>query len=92
MSRRRNDNDEQDFLIFTPGPGFNIKASASHLVEMMEEQGLPLAIELPNVTVEFELGCTEEQVIDGYNQALRAQFSTKPSNANKRKPRPKPKK
>jgi hypothetical protein len=40
---------------------------------------------MPNVAVEFEAGCTRKQIIDGYNQALKASMAVKPANVNSKK-------
>ncbi|MDD9900899.1 MAG: hypothetical protein OXT65_07965, partial [Alphaproteobacteria bacterium] len=55
-----------EVILFTPGPGFDIRAAADEFVEAMEEYGLPLLIRLPHVSIEFEPGCTQEEIIEGY--------------------------
>ena len=84
MSRGKNTSghDDDHVIDFTPGPGFDIRKAAKHIMEMMEDLGAPMVIHLPKVSVEFEPGCTRKQIIDGYNMALKAQVSTKPSNSN----------
>lgn len=72
--------DEDEVINFTPSPGFDIRKAATHLRELMEDLGQPLIIHLPNIAVEFEPGCTRKQIIDGYNQALKASLAVKPAN------------
>lgn len=67
---------------FTPEGGFNIRTAARNFANLMEESRQPLVIHLPHVSVEFEPGCTPQEIIDGYNQALHSKFIVKPSNAN----------
>lgn len=67
---------------FTPEGGFNIRTAARHFAQLMETSNQPLVIHLPHVSVEFESGCTPREIIEGYNQAMRAKFIVKPSNAN----------
>ena len=67
---------------FTPEGGFNIRTAARHFAQLMETSKQPLVIHLPHVSVEFESGCTPREIIEGYNQAMRAKFIVKPSNAN----------
>lgn len=75
----------EEFISFTPSAGFDIRKSAAHFSELMEDTGQPLVIQFPNIAVEFEPGCTRKQIIDGYNQALKAQVeTTAPSNNNKK--------
>jgi hypothetical protein len=70
------------FIEFTPEGGFNIRTAARNFSNLMEHSNQPLIIHLPHVSVEFEPGCTPKEIIDGYNQALRAKFVVKPSNTN----------
>jgi hypothetical protein len=73
---------DDEVISFTPSAGFDIRKAAAHLHEMMEDIGQPLIIYLPNIAVEFEVGCTRKQIIDGYNQALKASLAVKPANAD----------
>lgn len=85
MSKRKGQGGghEGEVIYFTPAPGFDIKRSSRHLAEMMEEQQLPLVIQLSKISIEFEIGCTPKEIVDGYNQGLKAQqLSSKPSNNN----------
>jgi len=77
--------DDDEFISFTPTAGFDIRHAAADFCEMMEELGQPLIIHFPNVSVEFEPGCTRKQVIDGYNQGLKASMSVKAANFNAKK-------
>lgn len=74
--------DHEDVIEFTPEGGFNIRTAAGHFAQLMETSNQPLVVHLPHVSVEFEPGCTPKEIIDGYNQAMRAKFVVKPSNAN----------
>lgn len=82
MAKRKGGNESDEVISFTPSAGFDIRKAAAHLHEMMEDIGQPLVIHLPKVAVEFEVGCTRKEIIDGYNQALKASTSVKPANAN----------
>ena len=76
-------NDHHEHVIeFTPEGAFNIRTAARHFAQLMETSNQPLVIHLPHVSVEFEAGCTPREIIEGYNQAMRAKFVVKPSNAN----------
>lgn len=82
-SNGNGNNGHHDHIIeFTPEGGFNIRTAARHFSQLMEHSGQALIIHLPHVSVEFESGCTPKEIIEGYNQAMRAQFVVKPSNAN----------
>lgn len=74
--------DHEHVIEFTPEGGFNIRTAARHFSQLMESSGQALIIHLPHVSVEFESGCTPKEIIEGYNQAMRAKFIVKPSNAN----------
>ncbi len=82
-SRKNTEGTGDDFVLeFTPDPGFDINHSAPRFSQMMEDRLQPLIIHLPYVSVEFEPGCTPDEIIDGYNQALKHKFSIKHSNSN----------
>jgi hypothetical protein len=74
--------DDDEVLHLTPSAGFDIRKSAKQLMEIMQDTHQPIVIHLPNVSVEFEPGCTRKEIIDGYNMALKASIAVKPSNAN----------
>lgn len=76
---------------FTPEGAFNIRTAARNFSAMMEESNQPLVIHLPHVSVEFEPGCTPQEIIDGYNMAIRHKFVVHHSNVNSKKPTPAPK-
>lgn len=91
MAGRKNGGHEgaggDDHVIeFTPEGAFNIRTAARNFSEMMEEAGQPLIIHLPHVSVEFEPGCTPQEIIDGYHMAMRHKFVVHHSNANTKKP------
>jgi hypothetical protein len=81
-SGKGGDSPHDHVIEFTPEGGFNIRTAAHHFAQLMETSGQALVIHLPHVSVEFESGCTPREIIDGYNQAMRAKFVVKPSNAN----------
>lgn len=96
MTGRKNSGNEgtggDDHVIeFTPEGAFNIRTAARNFAEMMEESNQPLIIHLPHVSVEFEPGCTPQEIIDGYHMAMRHKFVVHHSNANQKKPPPAPK-
>lgn len=75
--------DPQDcFIEFTPSGGFDIRAAARNFSELMEQLDQSLVIHLPHVSVEFEPGCTPQEIVDGYNMALSSKFELGHSNAN----------
>ena len=76
---------------FTPEAAFNIRTAARNFADMMEESNQPLIIHLPHVSVEFEPGCTPQEIIDGYHMAMRHKFVVHHSNTNHKKPPPAPK-
>ncbi len=76
---------------FTPEGSFNIRTAAKNFARMMEESNQALIIHLPHVSVEFEPGCTPEEIVDGYNQGLRHKFVIHHSNTNTGKKPPAPK-
>jgi hypothetical protein len=86
--RKQNDGGNRggdDHVIeFTPEGAFNIRAAAAIFSRMMEESNQPLVMHLPHVSVEFEPGCTPEEIIEGYHQGMRHKFVVHPSGANKR--------
>lgn len=71
-----------DVLEFTPQGGFNIHAVARRLSVLMRESCQDLVMHLPHVSVEFEAGCTPQEIIDGYNQAMRRHAVMRVSNSN----------
>ncbi len=73
---------EEYVMEFTPEANFDIHHSAPKFSQMMEELLQPLIIHLPYISVEFEPGCTADEIIDGYNQAVKHKFSIKHSNSN----------
>ncbi len=81
------DKTTEQIIEFTPEGGFDIRAAARNLANLMEETLKPVVIHLPHVSVEFEPGCTPKEIIDGYNQALHSQFVVQPSNANTKGPK-----
>jgi len=81
---------EDDVIEFTPDAGFNIRYAARHFARLMRDSGHPIILHLPHVSVEFEPGCTVQEIIDGYKQGMEHKFFIKHSNANE-KPAPKPK-
>jgi len=79
--------DEYDHVIeFTPSGGFDIKSAARNFARMMEESMKPIVIHLPHVSVEFEPGCTAQEIIDGYHLALKHKMVVRHSNANVKAP------
>lgn len=76
---------------FTPEAAFNIRSAAKNFSRMMEESNQSLIIHLPHVSVEFEPGCTPEEIIDGYHQGMRHKFVIHHSNGNAGKKPPAPK-
>lgn len=75
--------DEHDHVIeFTPDGTFDINKLAKKFSKLMEDLHQPLIIHLPKISVEFEPGCTPREIVDGYNQAMKAQMVVKPSNSN----------
>ncbi|HYD17655.1 MAG TPA: hypothetical protein VEF76_04160 [Patescibacteria group bacterium] len=81
------DGDHDHVIEFTPEGGFNIRTAARNFANLMRSSLQPLIIHLPHVSVEFEPGCTPKEIIDGYNQAMKAKFIVKPSNANSKSPK-----
>jgi hypothetical protein len=71
-------------LFITPGAGFDIRTAAGHIKDVMEDLQQPLVIQLSRIAVEFEVGCTRKEIIDGYNRALRVQMAGATSNSNAR--------
>jgi hypothetical protein len=71
-----------DVIEFTPTAGFDIRKAAAEIKALMEELGQSLVIHLARISVEFEVGCTRKEIIDGYNRALRASINAAPANAN----------
>ncbi len=67
---------------FTPEGGFDIRQAARKLAQLMEESNQSLLIHLPHASVEFENGCTAEEIIDGYQAAMKTKLAQKPSNTN----------
>lgn len=84
-------NGEDHVIEFTPEGAFNIRAVAKNFAQMMEEHNQPLIIHLPHVSVEFEPGCTPQEIIDGYYQGVRHKFVIAHSNSNSGKKPPAPK-
>lgn len=79
------DNDfpeSEHFIEFTPDAGFNIKTAAKNLVKLMNDLEQDLVMQLPHVTVEFQYGCTVEEVIDGYNLATAQKMIIEHANSN----------
>ncbi len=74
---RGNDGDYEEVIEFTPTGAFDIRASAKNFSRMMRESLQPLIIHLPNVSVEFEPGCTAKEIIDGYHFALKQKMVTR---------------
>lgn len=74
--------DDDHVMEFTPPPGFDIRTMAGEFAEIMAETMQPLLIRLPNLTVEFEPGCTPKEIIDGYKLGLKRAALPKPSNKN----------
>lgn len=72
---------------FTPDGSFDIRRAASNFADMMEDLNQPLIIHLPHVSVEFEPGCTPEEIVDGFNQAVNHKVVVKPSNSNIKSPK-----
>jgi hypothetical protein len=80
--------DHDDYVMeFRPEGAFNIKTAAHNLASMMEESNHPLVIHLPHVSVEFEPGCTPQEIIDGYNLAMKHKVVVHHSNANAPQPK-----
>ena len=77
-------NEEDIVMVFTPDAGFDIRAMAETFAMLMVEENLPLLMRLPNgVTVEFEPGCSRQEIIKGYTKAMKnAQSKYVPSNSN----------
>lgn len=75
--------DEEDYMEFTPIPGFDIRQMAKKFSDKMAETHMPLVIHLPNgVDVEFEPGCTRKEIIDGYNLGMKHKMKVKHQTAN----------
>lgn len=88
-----NHDDHDQVIEFTPDAGFDIRFMAKQLADMMIDKELPVLMHLAHVSVEFEPGCTPQEIIDGYKQAMAHKVKIKHSNANDEdKPPKKPKK
>lgn len=81
--------DDAHVIEFTPDAGFNIRASAVHFSELMEDTGMPVVLHLAHVSVEFEPGCTPQEIIDGYKKAMAHKVVIRHSNSNEKPPKPK---
>lgn len=66
--------DDDHVMEFTPDTSFNIRTSARNFADLMNESNHPLIIHLPHVSVEFEPGCTPQEIIDGYHLAMKRKF------------------
>ena len=78
-----NGKDTSDQVIeFTPDAGFDIRFMAKQLSDMMIDKELPVLMHLAHVSVEFEPGCTPQEIIDGYKQAMSHKVVIKHSNSN----------
>lgn len=73
----------------TPEGGFDIRKVARRLSRLMEDLQQPLIIHLSHVSVEFEIGCTPKEIVDGYNYALNTQMAGRSSNTNVKPPKKK---
>jgi len=84
MAGKKNTPGEEGGVIsLTPSAGFDIRKAAKNAVELMENLHQPLVIHLPDIDLEFEVGCTRQQIIDGYNQGLKEQqLMVEASNTN----------
>ena len=71
-----------DVIEFTPQGAFNIRSVAQRFSNLMRESCQDLIIHLPHVSVEFEAGCTPEEIVAGYHLAMRRHAVTHVSNAN----------
>lgn len=82
MDEGQNGHAGDHVIEFTPEGGFNIRTAARNFANLMRESLQPLIIHLPHVSVEFEPGCTPQEIIDGYNLAMQTRYGVEPSNAN----------
>lgn len=72
----------EHFIEFTPDGGFDIRSAAKNLVKLMNDLEQDLVMHLPHVTVEFQYGCTVQEVIDGYNLATAQKMIIEHANCN----------
>lgn len=72
MSKGKDTGGYEEVFEFTPAGGFDIRVSARKLSKMMTDSLRPLIIHLPHASVEFEPGCTAQEIIDGYQEAMSA--------------------
>lgn len=85
--KNHDDSTPSDYVIeFTPDAGFDIRSAAMGFSTMMEDLGQDLIIHLPHVSIEFEVGCSPQEIIDGYKQGIEHKYALKPSNNNNIKP------
>ncbi len=93
MSKKKTGKNDKDnfassgdeYIDFTPSAGFDIRKAAPSFSQLMNELQQPLIIHFPNISVEYEIGCTAKEIVDGYNQGLKASVSAKLSNSNTKK-------
>jgi hypothetical protein len=78
----RGDDAEDEVIELTPSVGFDIRNVAGDLVSLMTATQQALRIHIPHAVVEFECGCTRQQIIDGYYEALKSSIAVEPSNGN----------
>lgn len=75
--------DDGELIEYTPGKTFNIRSHAREFSEIMIDTGLNLVLHLRHVSVEFEAGCTPQEIIDGYFYAMQHKGKSAPSNCNR---------
>jgi hypothetical protein len=71
-----------EVIEFTPNGAFDIRRAAQKFSTIMRDSCQDLIIHLPHVSVEFEAGCTPEEIIEGYHRAMRHKSSSRISNSN----------
>jgi hypothetical protein len=78
--------EENQVIDFTPENGFVIEKLAQTIVKAMSEMNMDAHLNLPgSVVLEIEKGCTEQEIIEGYNDYMSARVKSRPaSNRNEK--------
>ena len=85
MARRGKDDGDEQVIEFTPEAGFTIEKLARELVRHMRELEMDARVILPNMVLEIEKDCTPKEIVDGYNEAMKAHITIRhPSNKNEK--------
>lgn len=71
MSKDKGTGGYEEIFEFTPVGGFDIRNASRKFSQMMIDSLRPLVIHLPHASVEFEPGCTPQEIVDGYHSALK---------------------